>query len=719
MRQRLQAVAARFLPEIGQVNDDLRQAAFVSIWGMLYGLPLALIGVAWLIAWTDLAVLRASWAALLALFLLRALLFQFDLSTVLESDSVRVHGALGRLVTWAAVLLFGVSALWLEVIATVGDTLLRQRTPAASTPFMARVRRWDRARFLLIALGRETLSVLPAFWAYQQLGGVVPLPDFSWAALGPALLATAVRSGLFVIVMTPALGLYLLASGRPSPIELLRTFYRFWLAIVIFYLLPDPFGVLAAGLYVAGGWGGFLFFTAFLVMVSFLVHRLNRTALTYQRRVRELSEIEQLTRVLLQKAAPDVDLAALLQRHVPDLLPFSWVEVRLFTEGLLYRSDLENAQQGGGATAPVSVQPALPAAAWERLAASDEPYLVLQQVDAADGRSGLLVPIAHLPENERIGGICVLPHAYDGDVVDFLPATRSLAELVAAVLQQQARFDEALTSQAAAYQEELYAQAYQTEVYAQALAYQKVTQELAVAGQIQTSFLPQQLPEVPGWQLAVTLEPARETSGDFYDIIPLPGGCIGLLVADVADKGIGPALYMALSRTLIRTYAEAHELEPHRVLSETNRRILRDTFNDLFVTVFYAVLDPRTGRIVYCNAGHNPPYVLQAGNGSAPCALGRTAIPLGILEDAEWQYGEILLRPGDVLVMYTDGVTEAQNDLADFFGEERLLDIVSRNRHRSAEAIEDKIVSAIYDFVGDEPQFDDITLMVVVRDEIG
>ena len=247
-------------------------------------------------------------------------------------------------------------------------------------------------------------------------------------------------------------------------------------------------------------------------------------------------------------------------------------------------------------------------------------------------------------------------------------------------------------------------------------ANEKMERELALAGEVQASFLPSELPSIPGWQLAVTLKPSRETSGDFYDFNLLPNGRLGILVADVVDKGAGAALFMALSWTLIRTYAAEYPTQPELVLSAVNHRILADTHADQFVTVFYGILDPATGTLVYCNAGHCPPYLISAQDSSAVQALRKTGMALGVTEDVTWEQEVVQLVPGDVLVLYTDGVTEARNVQGAFFGEERLLGSLQANLGRPAQDIRDVVLMDVDEFVGDALQFDDIALAVVVRD---
>jgi sigma-B regulation protein RsbU (phosphoserine phosphatase) len=245
---------------------------------------------------------------------------------------------------------------------------------------------------------------------------------------------------------------------------------------------------------------------------------------------------------------------------------------------------------------------------------------------------------------------------------------------------------------------------------------QRINEELDLAWQIQAGFLPQDLPEIPGWQLTATLKPSRETSGDFYDLIPLPGGRLGILVADVSGKGMGAALFMVLSRTLIRTYAAQHHSEPAAVLVAANSRIVADIHTDQFVTAFYGILDTTSGRMTYCNAGHNPPYLFSAQSGSAVQELRRTGMPLGVFADARWESKTVWLTPGDTLILYSDGITEAHDVQKGLFGEERLLQAALANLGHSAGEIQSSVMAQVSEFAGDAPQFDDITLAVLIRE---
>jgi len=254
-------------------------------------------------------------------------------------------------------------------------------------------------------------------------------------------------------------------------------------------------------------------------------------------------------------------------------------------------------------------------------------------------------------------------------------------------------------------------------------------QELALAGRMQTSLLPAAPPEVPGWQIAATLRPARETSGDFYDFIPLPGDRLGLVIADVADKGMGAALYMALSRTLIRTYAVNYPDRPDLALRAASERILADTEAHLFVTVFYGILDTASGTLKYCNAGHPAPYLLSAEPGGAIQALPGRGMALGVVEGTDWGHTVIQLPPGAMLLLYTDGVIDAHNSQGERFGSERMLDVargilgsargvlgsVQANQGHLAQAVQEGLLEQLQQFSGDESQFDDITVMTILR----
>lgn len=241
-------------------------------------------------------------------------------------------------------------------------------------------------------------------------------------------------------------------------------------------------------------------------------------------------------------------------------------------------------------------------------------------------------------------------------------------------------------------------------------------QELSLAGRVQASLIPEAPPEIPGWQIAATWKPARETSGDFYDFFTLPDSRIGVVMADVVDKGMGAALLMALTRTLIRTYANQFPHHPEQLLQITNQRILTDIDAGMFVTLFYGVLDPHTGLLTYSNAGHPPPYLFSPDGHPGTISLPGSGMPLGVSEEASWQQGNQEIFPGSMLLLYTDGVIDAQNPFGEFLGEEGMLNIIQTRVGQSAISIQETLLATLGDFAGAEPQVDDITLMTLIRE---
>ena len=247
-------------------------------------------------------------------------------------------------------------------------------------------------------------------------------------------------------------------------------------------------------------------------------------------------------------------------------------------------------------------------------------------------------------------------------------------------------------------------------------ANRKMEQELTLAGKVQSSFLPGDLSAPTGWQMAAALKPARQTSGDFYDLVSLPDGRLGLVVADVVDKGVGAALFMTLTWILIRSYAMEYPEEPQRVLRAVNERILAEIDTGQFVTVFYGILDPATGALAYCNAGHPPPYLYSAHRGNPVRALNRTGMALGVTDSETWEQATAQIDPGDTLVLYSDGVTDAENVEGACFGHERLKTRAGAYPGSLAGDVLDALLAAVQAFAGEAVQPDDVTLMVVTRD---
>jgi sigma-B regulation protein RsbU (phosphoserine phosphatase) len=243
---------------------------------------------------------------------------------------------------------------------------------------------------------------------------------------------------------------------------------------------------------------------------------------------------------------------------------------------------------------------------------------------------------------------------------------------------------------------------------------------LSVARTIQHSMLPSSPPQVAGWEIAVHYRAAQQVGGDFFDFFEVGDETrsrdrppLGMVIADVADKGVPAALYMALSRTLIRTTGIG-DRTPAAALKRANELMLKDSQADIFLSAVFAILDPKSGRLRYANAGHNRPLWRHVATTDVE-TLRAKGIVLGVLEDIELEDRQIIIDPGDLLVFYTDGISEALDGRGDVFGIDRLSDALRRSSGASAQDVLNDIVSHVEAFVGDMPQSDDLTLFVVRR----
>jgi phosphoserine phosphatase RsbU/P len=253
----------------------------------------------------------------------------------------------------------------------------------------------------------------------------------------------------------------------------------------------------------------------------------------------------------------------------------------------------------------------------------------------------------------------------------------------------------------------------------------RLEEELAVARRIQESFLPRRLPQPPGWQIAAFSRGAQAVGGDFYDCIEFADGRLGLIVADACGKGVTAALFVALTRSLLRAASLAPTLFHNRVdqhasilvdaLQLTNDYICREHGDsNMFITLFYGLLDVATGELDYVNAGHNPPLLLSAATGHLQ-ELAEGTLPIGILANQDYAVQRMRIAPGDRLVAFSDGITEAMNAAGELFDDARLLAAIQAQGHLSATALVQTIVQAAEAHAAGAPQADDMTLLVVAR----
>ena len=329
----------------------------------------------------------------------------------------------------------------------------------------------------------------------------------------------------------------------------------------------------------------------------------------------------------------------------------------------------------------------------------DQPYSV---------RSALAVPILR---DEKLLGLLTLLHARTGHFSQEIADLMEMTAVQIAIALENAR---------------LYAK---LENYSQAL-----NAELEKGKKIQRDFLPNKIPQVPGWEIETSFYPARQVSGDFYDAFMLPGNYIGLVIADVCDKGVGSALYMALFRSLMRVFSgqislggwsaaqsdptekSTAEVDLFRMLQAvplTNDYIsLEHGHEAMFATLFFGILNPVTGEIAYINGGHEPLYII--GRSGIKETLKAAGPVVGIITGAEFKIQRAQLEPGDILIGYTDGVTEALSPHQTLYSKEKFRALLEVRASSAKELIE-RIQTDLFDHIDNAPQFDDITMIAVHR----
>jgi serine phosphatase RsbU (regulator of sigma subunit) len=598
------------------------------------------------------------------MFILSRLWFQTFYRT--ESGGYRSEGrSFWGEVLWSAVLVAGPTVAWLGVILVCFDFLLTGLRGSIAY----RLRILSRS---LLRLAIVFLTLLEAH-LYRALGGSFPMRDLSLQAVLPAIGATLVGFSLGSLIVAGAMYLVRAMAGqittpRPSRMQLLLQIGGPFIGLI---------SILPAGLYSTSGWGSYLAFWMIMLGATLTVDRLSRTLEAVQRRTAEMAELERFSRDVIQ-SEPDTDfLSKLLGEHVPQLFPDSRISAVLYPDTSLLHH-------------PSDWHMPLP------------PDFRMTDGQSSLENEGLIVPII-MPGTTHPAGHIYLESQSPGDARQLMPALQSLSGQVASAL---LRLD--VTQQ----------------FIAERIARERVDQELALGARIQASLLPNELPQSDRWSFAATLTPARETSGDFYDIFSLGSGRLGLVVADVADKGLGAAFYMALSLTLLRTYAVESAIRYARtyhtrigaVLETVNQRLIQDANREMFVTLFYGVLDLRSGKLWYANAGHNPPFVIRRDKRPRLRLLKRTGIVLGMFEDQRWGRRSLTLEGGDLLVIYSDGLTEAMNAQQEEWGEQRLIQAMCHHRGIPLEEFQGQVLAQVYDFMDDTPQYDDITLMLVRRE---
>ncbi len=250
-------------------------------------------------------------------------------------------------------------------------------------------------------------------------------------------------------------------------------------------------------------------------------------------------------------------------------------------------------------------------------------------------------------------------------------------------------------------------------LYAAVKEKERLDSELTMAHTIQASLLPKRLPKIAGWEVAACWDAAREISGDFYDCFPVPGGRWGFVIADVAGKGVPAALFMALCRTLTRTFSMDGR-SPREAIARVNDLIIADSYSEWFVTLFYGLLDPRWGILTYVNAGHPRPLWLRK-KGKKIEKLTADGMALGVFEGITLEEKSVQLDPGDLVLFYTDGISEAMDTGGNLYGDRRVQAALTRFANQSPASVLNNLQKDVATFSKGRPQSDDLTALLLKR----
>jgi sigma-B regulation protein RsbU (phosphoserine phosphatase) len=242
---------------------------------------------------------------------------------------------------------------------------------------------------------------------------------------------------------------------------------------------------------------------------------------------------------------------------------------------------------------------------------------------------------------------------------------------------------------------------------------ERMEEELSIAHDMQMSMLPEECPQIEGADMAAFSQPAREVGGDFYDFLVTDDGMAGIVIGDVTGKSVSGALVMSASRSIFRMLAEEN-LSVRDIMIRANRRAKQDTQSGMFIALLYAHLNPAARTVTLCSAGQTQPILCTAADRKVQLVETQgDTFPLGIIGEVDYQETSLQMAPGDCLILYTDGIVEAENENGEMLGFDRLLDIVAKTNVTGADQILKTIVDEVNRFVGDAPQHDDLTVIAI------